>query len=108
MAGMTTLKIELNIAAEQLAAQMVLRNEVVEEEVKRGMEMAFEAIAKDDNFALAIRDQVFEEIKKSIGVSLGRYGLSSKLSDLVHKKISTKLDELAEDISEKVLSGLKL
>jgi len=108
MTGMTTLKLELNIAAEQLAKQMVLRNEMVEGEVKRGMEMAFEAIAKDDNFAIAIRDQVFEEIKKSIGYSLGRYGLNSKLSDLVHKKISSKLDELAEDISEKVLSGIKL
>lgn len=89
MEDTTAVKFEINIAAERMLSQILIRNERFENELKTGIEKAIESF----DFEKVIISQVQEQLRRTIQDSAS-WG---KLRELAHKRA----DEVVQNYIDK-------
>lgn len=104
---MLTMQLALNIDAQKFIQQVQLNNSLLEDEVQKGLDKAFEELSKDGT----VEKMIFEAVRRNIMDSFSRWvfqsdirtkvekQLSQKLSDKIDKYTSTIVNELAEKLN---------
>jgi polyribonucleotide nucleotidyltransferase len=104
---MTTIRLELGINAQKFIQQVQINNEVIEEQIAKGIELALQDICEGDNFIQHVRQQTKKELTEIVNKSVFSYELRNKITKLVEEKISKKVEEYADRIAENVTASLK-
>jgi len=107
MDNLTNIKLELGINAQKFIQQVQLNNEIIEEQISKGIELALEDITKDDNFIQSIRENTKKELSEIVNKAVFSWELRNKITKLVEDKIGKKVEEYADKIAENVTKSLK-
>ena len=100
------MQLSLNIDAQKFIQQVQVHNQMLEDEVQKGLDNAFEELSKDGTIEKMIQDAV----KKNIMDSFTRWILHSDIRQNLEKQISQKLSSkidsyttsLVDEIAEKL------
>lgn len=103
---MTTIKVELGVAAQKFIQQIQLHNGTIEDQIAKGIELALQDITEGDNFIQAIRESTKSELAMIVNKAVMSWEVRSKISKLVEEKIGKKVEEYADKIAERVTETL--
>lgn len=107
MDNVTTIRLELGINAQKFIQQIHLNNEIIEEQISKGIELALEDITRDDNFIQSIRESTKKELSEIVNRAVFSWEVKNKITKLVEEKIGKKVEEFADKIAENVTKNLK-
>lgn len=108
MDNLTTLRLELGINAQKMIQQVKINNEIIEDQISKGIQIALEEILSDENFSLKIKEQAIKTIEDIVSKAIFSWEVKNKITKLIEEKISEKVQNYAEKIAEKVTSNLEL
>ena len=106
MENITSIKLELGIDARKFIQQVQLQNEIIETQIKKGIELALNDITLNDNFIETIRRNTKQELETIVNKAIMSWEIKDKLSKLVEERIGKKLEEYADKIAEKITENL--
>jgi len=99
---MTSVRIDLEISAKKILNHLVIKNETIEEQVSKGIQLAIDDLTKGDNFINHVRESTKVEIGRIIHSVVLSYDIRNKItksvSDAIDKKIQCYSDKLADKI----------
>lgn len=105
--NMSALRVELGINAQKIMQHLLLHNETIENQIKAGIEAAFnEMIGSEERFQDAIKEAVKEEIGRTINDAARSWAVKQKISDIVNKALDSKIEGYANQLAEKMLGDL--
>lgn len=107
MDNLTTLRIDLGINAQKVMQQLQVHNLNIEAEVEKGLQMAFDEIATDDNFALKIKNETKAHIESICHQAIMSWEVKNKITKFIEEKVGNKISEYADRIAENITSSLK-
>jgi hypothetical protein len=106
MERISQIRMELDINAQKLLQQVEIDNSDLEETIKAGIERGFKEIFEDDNIEKTIAELVKDEFKMTIKRSCNNWALKHKIQETISKNIEDKVDEVANEWSERILKNL--
>lgn len=101
-----TLRIELTAFAGKLLSQLHIENSNIEEQIKKGLELAIDDICKEDNLVNYIRTVAKDEIHQMIRREVFSWELKNRIRDLISSKMEAKLQEFSDKMTDKVINAL--
>jgi len=96
------MQLALNIDAQKFIQQVQINNQMLEDEVQKGLDKAFEELSKDGTIETMIKDCV----KKNIMDGFSRWVFQSDIRTKVEKQITTKLSEKIDAYTDSIVSEL--
>jgi len=96
------MQLSLNIDAQKFIQQVQVRNEMLEQEVQKGLDKAFEELSKDGT----IEKMIQEAVRKNIMDSFSRWVFQSDIRKNVEKQISDKLSDKINIYTDRLVSEL--
>lgn len=106
LTGETKVRLELGIDAQRIMQQVIVNNERIEDQLKKGIELAFEELA-DENFVELIKLSTKEEVINILKSSVMSWQLKQQIQDKIREKIGQKVDEYTDRIAEEFTKSLK-
>lgn len=100
---MNTIKLELGFDARQFIQQVVTDNKELEEQIEKGINLAFEELCKDDNLTTIIKNQCIKQVE----AITGHWEFQNKLRDMLQKEIFSKLQSKISEYSTKIANDLE-
>ena len=107
MDGLTTLRLELGINAQKMIQMVQVNNKHIEDEISKGIQMALDEILKDDNFALAVKEQTKIALNEVVNKAVLGYEVRNSITKMVEEQIGKKVGEYAEKLAENITQHLK-
>jgi len=104
--GVTTLRIDLGVSAQQIAQQVMINNKLIEEQIVKGIELALSDLTEEDNFVELIREGTKREIQDIIRISVSSWEFRNKISKAIEEQMGKKISEYANSVASKVLEEL--
>lgn len=96
------LKIDLEVAAQRMLSQIQVHNQELEAAMQRGIDKAVEEILTEDNFELAIKERVKEELLGLVKKSMLSWDIQKLIIDKVTARIVSRIDEFAEKVAGQI------
>lgn len=107
MGPLANIRIELGIDARRIIQQVQLDNQIIEEHVVKGIELALKDFAEGDAFVQHIRQATKDELASIVNKQVLSWEFRSRVSKMLEEKISKKVEEYGDMIAERVTSSLK-
>ena len=101
------IRLELGIDARKFIQQVQIYNGLVEDQIAKGIELALNDLLLEDNFIQLVRQNTKTELVNIVNKAVISYDTRLRIEKIVAEKIGEKINEYADDIAEKVTSGLK-
>lgn len=103
---MLSMQLSLNIDTQKFIQQVQIHNQLLEDEVQKGLDAAFSELSKDGT----IEKMIQEAVRKNIMDSFSRWVFQSNIRSNVEKQITAKLsakidkytDQLVNELAEKM------
>lgn len=103
---MLTMQLQLNVDAQKFIQQVQMNNEMLEQEVQKGLDAAFTALAEDGSIQKMIQDAVRKNIMDSFSRWVFQTDIRKKIEAQLTEKMSAKVeaytDALVNEIAEKM------
>lgn len=99
---MLTMQLSLNIDAQKFMQQVQVNNQMIEAEVQKGLDRAFEELSKDGQ----IEKMIHEAVKKNVMDSFSRWVFQTDIRSKVEKQLSQKLSDRIEKYTDSIVSEL--
>ncbi|MCP4761119.1 MAG: hypothetical protein GY870_05005 [archaeon] len=106
MRNLSSIKLELGIDATQIIHQVQIDNVLIENQIKKGIELALSDLTKEEKFVNIIRENTKKELASIVNSAVMKWEVRNKISKMVEKRIGDKIEEYADTIAEKMISGL--
>ena len=107
MDNMVNIRLELGIDARRFIQQVQVNNQIIEDQVSKGIELALNDILKDNSFVEHIRSSTKDELLNIVNRSVMTWEIKSKITKLIEQKVGEKIEEYADRIAEEVTKSLK-
>lgn len=99
---MVTMQLQLNIDAQKFIQQVQLNNEMIEGEIEKGLNKAFDELSKDGE----IEKMIFEAVKKNIMDSFSRWVFQTDIRNKIEKQLSEKMSEKVEKFTDALVNEI--
>lgn len=100
------MQLQLNVDAQKFIQQVQMNNEMLEQEVQKGLDAAFTALAEDGSIQKMIQDAVRKNIMDSFSRWVFQTDIRKKIEAQLTEKMSAKVeaytDALVNEIAEKM------
>ena len=106
MNGLTNIRIDLGIDAQKIVSQIMIDNRLIENQIKKGIELALKEVTEEDNFIRIIANGTKESINNIIKSATHSWEFKSKIEKAINSKIEGKIQDYAEKVAEQVLKNL--
>lgn len=93
------LRMELQIPAERLVSAYILHSKNIEEQVKKGVEMALTKLCEEDNLAKIVETEVYNSFKNQFN----NYNLRSIINEMFDDRLKEFLRNRAKQFADKIL-----
>ena len=103
----THIRIELGIDARKIMQHVLIDNELIEDQLKKGIELALEDISKKDNFVEAIRQSTKNELNILLNQTFLKWEVKNKISKIIEDRIGEKINDYAEKFVESITKNIK-
>lgn len=103
----THIRLELGIDARRFIQQIKINNEMIEEQISKGIELAVNDLTEGDKFVQSIRETTKNELALIVNRAVMSWEVQNKISKLVTEKIGKKVEAYADKIADKITSSLK-
>lgn len=107
MEGMTTLRVDLGIHAKNIASQIMVENNRIEEQIAKGIQLALDELTEEDNFVELIKEGTKKTINDIVKSATSSWEFKKKIEKAISEKMSDKISEYAEGVANKVVSELQ-
>lgn len=97
---MITMQLNLGIDAQKFIQQVQVNNQMIEAEVQKGLDAAFEELAKDGS----IENMIKEAVRKNIMDSFSRWVFQSDVRSQVEKQITEKLSARIDNYTTNIIN----
>jgi len=94
----STVKIELGINAQDIAAQVMFNNKAIETQIAEGIKLALDGLLENDSLVQAIKKRTEEEIGKIVRDAVSSYEIRRRINELLQSKMAEKLDEYVNQV----------
>lgn len=101
-----SVRLELGIDPQNFIQQVRLHNQMVEEQISKGIELALNDLCEGDNLVQLVRETTKTQISEIVKRSVNSWQTKSKIENLVSEKIGKKVEEYADKIADKVTASL--
>jgi hypothetical protein len=102
------LRIELDVSAQKIMQQLHLDNNLMEEQVHKGIKLAVEELTVDDGLVQMVKETALNELKTVIHKAVLSYELKNKISKSVEERLEDKFQKFADEFAEMITKDLKL
>lgn len=99
---MLTMQLSLNIETQKFIQQVQVHNEMLEAEVQKGLDRAFENLSTDGT----IETMIHEAVRKNIMDSFSRWVFQTDIRKKVESQITEKLNAKIETYTDKLVNEL--
>ena len=93
------LKMELEIPADRVISAYILHSKNIEEQVKKGVEMALTKLCEEDNLAKIVETEVYNSFKNHFN----NYNLRSIINEMFDDRLKEFLQNKAKQFADKIL-----
>lgn len=93
------LNMELQIPADKIVSAYILHNKNIEQQVKKGIEMAFTKLCKEDNLAKIVETEIYNSFKNQFNY----YNLNSIINEMFNNRLKEFLQNKAKQFADKIL-----
>ena len=105
---MITMQLALNIDAQKFIQQVQMNNQMVEEEVQKGLDNAFAELSQDGTIEKMIKEAVKRNIMDSFSRWIFQSNIRTKVEKQLTEKLSAKIDKYTDNIVNKLADKLNL
>jgi hypothetical protein len=102
MDNFTTIRLELGIDARRFIQQVQVHNELIEDQIAKGIELALNDLSENDNFIQAVRESTKRELINLTSSHIFSYELKKKIEEAIREKVAKKISEYSDRIGEKI------
>ena len=95
---MLTMQLSLNIDAQKFIQQVQMNNQMLEGEVQKGLDKAFDELSKDGTIEKMIQDAVKKNIMDSFSRWVFQSDIRSKIEKQITEKMSAKIDAYTDSL----------
>lgn len=106
MDGMTTVRIELGINAQQLTQQMMIHNRNLEEALQKGIERGLSELLENENFEAMVAEQTKSEVQAILSGFIWKHEFVARVRQILSERINDKLNAYCERIADSIVKGL--
>ena len=103
----SSINIELSLDAQRIVQKLHIHNTAIEEHVEKAMEKGLRSIFDDENFEDNVANIVKSEFERSIKQMCNSWVLKNKLQETIDKAMASKIDNLAEEFSQKLVANIE-
>jgi len=96
------MQLSLNIETQKFIQQVQIHNQMLEDEVQKGLDKAFEELSKDGT----IEKMIQEAVRKNIMDSFSRWVFQSDIRKNVEKQITEKLSARIDTYTDNLVNEL--
>lgn len=101
-----TFTIELKIPQQRILQQLQIYNTGIEEQTERALNDAFKELTEGDNFYKLLKEEIKNTVSSEFRRSVDQYKVKEKIREIIESKLSSKLDDYAQVISEVLLGNI--
>lgn len=105
MENLATIKLELDINAQNIISQYQVNNRNFEEIIKKSIEKAIDELMTE-NFEIALKDEIKNQVKNCLFSSYNKWSFVDKIRNAVDEELSSKIQDYAKKIAEKFSKDL--
>jgi ribosomal protein S3AE len=102
----TSIRIELGIDARKIIQRVQIGNELIEQQIAKGIELAIKDITEDENFINYVREASKKELTNVVSKAVMSWDIQQKVSKMINEKVSLKIEEYANKVAEKLTEKL--
>jgi len=106
MEGISSLRIDLGIDAQQIARQVMINNRSIEKQVIIGIQQAIDELTEEDGFIHYVKEGTKKAIQDVIRSSTGSWEFQQKVKTAISERLDEKIREYADGVADKVLKDL--
>lgn len=101
MDNISTVKIELGIDARRVMQQIAIDNQVIEEQISKGIENALNELSNRDKLVEIISQQTKEEVVRVIRNTVLSWKLKTRIEEIVFSKMNKKIEKHIDGVINK-------
>lgn len=101
-----TLRVDLNIPAQQIISQLKLWNEDIEKQVEEGVNLAVKEIGEMENLPRLVADQVKKQFLDHINGHLITFETRRAIQESLGNIVTAKIQQYSEEVGERILAEL--
>jgi adenylate kinase family enzyme len=105
---MLTMQLSLNIDAQKFIQQVQMNNQMLEGEVQKGLDKAFDELSKDGTIEKMIQDAVKKNIMDSFSRWVFQSDIRSKIEKQITEKMSAKIDAYTDSLVNEIAEKMNL
>ena len=105
---MITLRIDLDVAAQEIMQNVQLHNREIEQQIEKGIQLAMDNLAKDDAFVDMVRIATEKEVETVFRRAIMGYEFQNRITKVLHEKAGAAIDKYSNDLADKITETLKL
>jgi hypothetical protein len=104
--SLITFKIELNVSADRVLAQLESNNAEMEAQVKQGIEEAINELVENGELKDAIKEATKKDILSIANQICGKWETKQKLLKAISDKVDVKMEDYANKIADSITKNL--
>ena len=101
-----TLRVELKIPEQKVLHHLQSYNTEIEEQAERALAEAFKELADEDAFYQQLKEAIKITISYEFKSVINKWNVKQRISKMLEEKLTSKLDDYAQVISETLLGNL--
>lgn len=105
---MLTMQLALNIDAQKFIQQVKIHNQLLEDEVQKGLDNAFQELSTDGTIQKLIEEAVKKNIMDSFSRWIFQSEIRKKIETQITEKLSAKIDKYTDDLVDKIAAEMNL
>lgn len=102
------MELALKIDTSRFVQQIQIQNEMLENEVQKGLDAAFEELSKDGTIETMIKDAVRKNIMDSFSRWIFQTDIRKNIETQITSKLSERIDTYTTEIIDKVAESMNL
>lgn len=107
MENTTSIRVELGIDARKFMQQVMIHNNQLEHQIKKGLELAIEDLSKDDNLIQFVRESAKKEIQNLAHKAIMSWEVRDNIQKSLREKVDEKIKDYTDKIAEQIAEALK-
>lgn len=106
MENMTTLRVDLGISAQKIAHHVMVNNELIEDQIAKGIQQAIDEITNEDGFIGYVKEGTKRAVKVAIESATNSWEFREKVQKAITERLDQRIKEYADNVADRVLRDL--
>lgn len=105
---MISMQLALNIDAQRFIQQIQIQNQLLEDEVQKGLDRAFAELSKEGTIEKMIQEAVKKNVMDSFSRWIFQNDIRKKIEKQITEKLSAKIDKYTDELVDKIAAEMNL